>query len=423
MASVRRCPAAATQSCASASASADVGNGAIAVLRPALGNAGASAGSVTKGDGTGGAGDAAESGTGESIAAAVPADWATGDIEECITYRGELYAARVRHPRRAARNDIVAPWDNRTMPSDLPRRRRIPPYVLLTLAPLFWACNWIAGRGLAHEIPPLAMTFYRWLFAVIILAPFALPRVRRDWPLIRRHWRVLVPLGAIGIGSHNALAYMGLNYTTATSGVILNSFIPVMIVAMAWVFLRERLSPMRLAGVLVSLTGVLTIISQGSLEALAAFRLNGGDLLVILSMAMWSLYTIGLRYRPPGLDTIAFLFTIACVGELVVLPFYLGEMAFGRSMVWTLGGFFALVAVALFSSVLAYIFWNRGVEEMGAPVAGLFVHLMPVFGVVLAWLFLGERLMSFHLAGIALILAGIVITSRRTALPIPAAPD
>ena len=302
-------------------------------------------------------------------------------------------------------------------------RERLAPYVMLTLAPFFWACNWIVGRGLAHDIPPLAMTFYRWLFALVILAPFALPRIRRVWPVVRAHWRVLVPLGAIGIGTHNALAYLGLNYTTATNGVILNSFIPVMIVAMAWIFLRERLSPLRLAGVLVSLAGVLTIISQGSLAALAAFRLNGGDLIVIASMAMWSIYTICLRFRPPGLDTLSFLFVIACIGELCVLPLYLGEVAFGRAMVWTATNVAVLAAVALFSSVLAYIFWNRGVEMLGAPVAGLFVHLMPVFGIVLAWLFLNEQLMPFHVAGIALILTGIMITSRRTPLPAPAAPE
>ncbi|MEO5766557.1 MAG: DMT family transporter, partial [Casimicrobiaceae bacterium] len=267
------------------------------------------------------------------------------------------------------------------MPEPAAARTRVSPYLLLTLTPFFWACNWIVGRGLAHDIPPLAMTFYRWLFALVILAPFALPRVVRDWALIRKHWRVLVPLGAIGIGTHNALAYLGLNYTTATNGVILNSFIPIMIVAMSWLFLRERMSGARVAGVAVSLAGVMTIISQGSLGALAAFRLNAGDLIVILSMAMWSIYTICLRFRPQGIDTIAFLFAIACVGELVVLPFYLGEIAFGRRMEWTLMGFAALVAVALFSSVLAYIFWNRGVEAVGAPIAGLFIHLMPVFGV------------------------------------------
>ena len=112
------------------------------------------------------------------------------------------------------------------------------PFVLLTLAPFFWACNWIVGRGLSSDIPPFAMTFYRWLFALVILAPFALPRVRRDWPLLRAKWKAMLLLGAIGIGSHNALAYLGLNYTTATNGVILNSFIPVMIVAFSWIFLR-----------------------------------------------------------------------------------------------------------------------------------------------------------------------------------------
>jgi drug/metabolite transporter (DMT)-like permease len=302
-------------------------------------------------------------------------------------------------------------------------QRGVSPYLLLTATPFFWACNWIIGRGLAGDIPPLAMTFYRWLFAVAILAPFALPRLARDLPALRRHWKIMLLLGAIGIGSHNALAYLGLNYTTATNGVILNSFIPVMIVAFSWLFLRERLSGVQLAGVAISLCGVLTIISAGSLETLAAFRLNRGDLLVILSMAMWSVYTICLRWRPPGIDMIVFLFVLACIGELVVLPFYLGEVAFGRSIVWTLESFAALLAVGLFSSVLAYIFWNRGVEQVGAPVAGLFVHLMPVFGVVLAWLFLGERLALFHVAGIALILAGIAITTRRARAAVPAAPE
>ena len=238
----------------------------------------------------------------------------------------------------------------------------------------------------------MAMTFLRWFFALLILAPFAWPHLRRDWPIVRRHWRTLVFLGAIGVGTHNALAYLGLNYTTATNGVILNSFIPVMIVALSRVFLRERLTPLQLAGVGVSLAGVLTILSGGSLAALASFRLNQGDLLVILSMAMWSVYTICLRWRPPGLHLLTFLFVLACVGDLAVLPLFLGELAWGRHMRLTATNLGALVSVALFSSVLAYIFWNRGVELVGANVAGLFVHLMPVFGVVLAWLFLDERL-------------------------------
>ena len=244
---------------------------------------------------------------------------------------------------------------------------------------------------------------------------------------MRRHWRVLVFLGTIGVGTHNALAYLGLNYTTATNGVILNSFIPVMIVALSRVFLRERLTRLQLAGVGISLAGVLTILSGGSLAALAAFRLNQGDLLVILSMAMWSIYTICLRWRPPGLHLLTFLFVLVTVGDLAVLPLFLGELAWGRHMAVTATNIGALVSVALFSSVLAYIFWNRGVELVGASVAGLFVHLMPVFGVVLAWAFLDERLGAFHVAGIALILAGIFVTSRyaprRGTVPVPAGTD
>jgi drug/metabolite transporter (DMT)-like permease len=127
---------------------------------------------------------------------------------------------------------------------------------------------------------------------------------------------------------------------------------------------------------------------------------------------MWSVYTIALRWRPAGLNVMSFLLVVAIIGDACVLPLWLAEMALGHYIHWSWTNVAALLAVALFSSVLAYLFWNRGVEEVGANVAGLFVHLMPVFGIVLAWLFLGEALAAFHVAGIALILTGIWLTSR-----------
>lgn len=291
-------------------------------------------------------------------------------------------------------------------------RSAVSPYLLLTLAPLFWACNWIIGRSLVAEVPPLAMTFYRWLFATVILLPFALPHVRRDWSRIRAHLPMLTLLAVLGGAAHNALAYVGLAHTTATNGVILNSFIPVMIVALSWLVLGERLRGSQLLGIAVSLTGVLAIIADGSFAKLATLSLNGGDLVIVLSMAMWSLYTIALRWKPQGLHMLSFLFVIAVVGDLAVLPLYLGEMAFGVHVTWSWHAVASIAAVALFSSVLAYLFWNWGVEAVGANVAGLFIHLMPAFGIVLAWAILGERLEAYHIAGIALILTGIAITSR-----------
>jgi drug/metabolite transporter (DMT)-like permease len=290
--------------------------------------------------------------------------------------------------------------------------RKVSPYVLLTLTPLFWAGNWIIGRGVHADIPPMAMTFFRWLFAIVILAPFAWRHVRHDWPVLRANWKILALLGAVGVGTHNSLAYLGLNYTTAINGVILNSFIPVMIATMSWLFLREKLLPLQLVGVAISLVGVLTILSEGRLQTLLGFRLNIGDIFIILSMAMWSVYTIMLRWRPAGLNVVSFLWVVAVIGNACVLPLWLGEMALGYFVAWSWTNLAALLSVALFSSVLAYLFWSRGVEEVGANVAGLFIHLMPVFGIVLAWLFLNEGLAPYHVMGIVLILSGIWLTSR-----------
>jgi drug/metabolite transporter (DMT)-like permease len=303
------------------------------------------------------------------------------------------------------------------------RARHVSPFLLLTLTPFFWACNWVIGRGLATSIPPMAMTFYRWLFAILILAPFAWPHLKRDWPAMWKNRRSMLLLGVVGVGSHNALAYLGLNFTTAINGVILNSFVPVMIIALSWIFLRQRLSAVQLAGVTVSLSGVLALLSRGSLETLATLTLNRGDLFIILSMLLWSIYTICLRWKPQGLNMLSFLFVIACIGDAVMLPFYVVESALGFHASFTALNITALLSVALFSSVLAYIFWNRGVEQVGASVAGLFVHLMPVFGTTLAWIFLDEKLQPFHIAGIALILTGIYVTSRKAATPVPAAPE
>ena len=297
------------------------------------------------------------------------------------------------------------------------------PYLLLTLTPFFWSCNWIIGRALHEDMPPMALTFFRWLLASLVLTPFVVSKLARDWPTIRAHWRTMALLGSIGIALHNAIAYIGLNYTTATNGVVLNSFIPVMIIAMAWAFFGERLTRVQLLGVAVSLVGVLAILSGGSLATLARFRLNAGDLCVILAMAMWSLYTVLLRRRPLGLDRLSFLFVLAIVGVVIMLPLWLGETLLIRSPVWSARAFAALIGVAIFSSVLAYIFWNRGVELLGPAVAGLFVHLMPVFGALLAWLFLGERLEAYHLAGMALILTGIAVTSRAGRAVVPAGTD
>ncbi|HVF64777.1 MAG TPA: DMT family transporter [Casimicrobiaceae bacterium] len=299
-------------------------------------------------------------------------------------------------------------------PIDATRSSKALACVALALASLFWAGNYIVGRGLHDAIPPLALTFFRWFVASLLLAPFAIASLYRHRAVLRAHWKKLALLGAVGIGLHNALAYVGLNYTTATNGVILNSTIPVMIIALAWLVTGQRLSRLALFGVGLSLAGVLVILSEGSLATLTSLRLNAGDLLILASMAMWAFYSVLLKWRPAALGDVPFLFVLLVAGDVAVLPFWLAEMAAGHTIRWSPQVFGGILYVALFSGVLAYLFWNRGVRIIGASVAGVFVHLMPVFGLLLAWLVLGERLAPHHLAGIVAIVAGIALTTSAT---------
>jgi drug/metabolite transporter (DMT)-like permease len=287
------------------------------------------------------------------------------------------------------------------------------PYLLLTLTSLFWSLNWVIGRAIVGHVSPLALALARWVVAVGVMMPFAWPVIRAHWPLIRRSWKTIVWLGFWGTGLHNAFAYVGLQYTTATNGVILNSSIPVMIIVLGWLLYRETITRMQAVGVAVSLVGIAAIISRGDLSVLAELSLNKGDLIVLAGMVFWAAYTVFLRMKPAELPGLALLACCGSVGVLLLLPLFAFEMFFldGRVEL-TPATIAAMLYLGVFPSFVGYIFWNRGVAEVGSNVAGIFVHLMPAFGALLAWLFLDERIQLYHFVGIALILAGIALTTR-----------
>lgn len=297
------------------------------------------------------------------------------------------------------------------------------PFLLLTLTALFWSGNWIIGRATVGEVPPIALAWWRWVLAVLFMLPLALPQIRASWPAIRRDWKKMVGFGILGTGYHNMFSYLGLQYTTATNGVMLNSAIPVFIMILGVLFFGQKLRALQVAGVVISLCGVLAILSRGDVAVLAQLQLNIGDIILLASMVQWAFYTLALRWKPVDVPPLAFLCVCATVGVLAMTPAYLGAMALGSEIKWSWPVVSALLYVGIVPSFIGYIFWNRGVELAGAEVAGMFIHLMPVFGSVLAWLFLSERLHLFHLVGIALILAGIFVASRKSAPPAPAPAD
>jgi drug/metabolite transporter (DMT)-like permease len=217
---------------------------------------------------------------------------------------------------------------------------------------------------------------------------------------------------------------MGLQYTTTTNGVMLNSAVPVMIIVLGWLIYRDTITRMQGLGVAVSLLGVLTILARGDPSVIASFSLNKGDLILIAGVAFWAAYTIFLRTRPPEIPGLAFVVACAMVGLALLVPVFAYEMLFMDGRIeWTPATVSAMIYVGVFPSFVAYVFWNRAVAEVGSNVAGIFMHLMPVFGSLLAWIFLGERLQAFHLVGIALILGGITLATRgKRAVPVPA-PD
>jgi len=289
---------------------------------------------------------------------------------------------------------------------------RVSPYLLLSATILFWALNWIAGRALRDDVPSYSLAFWRWVSASLLLLPFAWPHLRRGWPAMRRSWRIMLALGVLGTTFCNLTSYTGLKYTTAVSGSILNSFVPVIIIAISWAFLGQRLRSSQWLGVGISLGGVLTIVGRGDPAVVLLLSLNVGDLWIFASMLLWALYTVCLRWRPPDLHPLGLLGANAIVGVAAMLPVYLWSLAQGMHITFSAGAVAGLAYVGVFPSVVGYIFWNNAVARVGPNKAGMFMHLMPVFASLLAIAFLGERLHLFHVAGMAMILGGIWLTTR-----------
>ncbi|WP_419174572.1 DMT family transporter [Desulfosediminicola sp.] len=284
-------------------------------------------------------------------------------------------------------------------------------YVLLVLTTLFWSGNFVISRGMHTEIPPFTLAFWRWMTALLILLSFAVVHLWRQRELARTHSRFIILQGILGVGGFNTMVYLAMQTTTAINAVLVNSSIPVLIAVCSWVLYKEIMSVRQCFGVLVSLTGVVLIIAHGELAHLLQVSFNRGDLYMLVAAVIWALYSANLKRYPQGLHPLAYQSGIVMVGLVVLLPLYLYEMASGKVMSVTPGSVATIVYVALFASILAYIFWNRAVRDVGANKAGPFIHLMPVFSAILAVLFLGEKIYSYHLQGIALIFTGIAMTT------------
>ena len=287
------------------------------------------------------------------------------------------------------------------------------PYLLLSLTALFWAGNWVVGRAMRNDMPPVAMGFWRWTLAFLLMLPFTAGELMRKWKVVRENWLTLLMLGCLGAVAFNTLIYVGLQYTATTNGVLFNSISPILIILLSWAILRQRISRLQACGVAISLCGVVAIVARGDVATLAGFHFNRGDLWLITAMFLWALYTFVLRRRPKELSALAFLTAMLLLSLPLLLPFYLWELHDRGGFALTPTTVAALAYYGTIPSIVAYLFWNRGVAQVGPNTAGLFVHLMPLFGAILSVVFLGEQLYGYHFAGAALIFGGLWLTTRK----------
>jgi drug/metabolite transporter (DMT)-like permease len=290
----------------------------------------------------------------------------------------------------------------------------VPPQLLLILATILWGGNFVIGRAVAGDIPPLTLAFLRWCVAFVVFFPIACRKTRQEWPLLKANWPAIIVMALTGVACFNTLVYIGLHYTTSINASLMNSSTPIIIYILSFIFLKERLSKFQLAGTTLSLIGVLFIISGGSIESLLAFSFNKGDLIVLAAVFCWSIYSLFVKQyagRLPGYST--FLVTIG-LGIIMLLPFTLYELTMTTlSISWSFGTVGAIFYVGIAASIVAFLSWNSGVVAIGPNRASIYLNFIPLFAAIFATLFLGEEVIAAQLIGGLAVIAGVVLSNKK----------
>ncbi|MBM3518798.1 MAG: DMT family transporter [Alphaproteobacteria bacterium] len=290
--------------------------------------------------------------------------------------------------------------------------RSVSPYLLLTLTMLFWSGNGIIGRAASADVPPMALSFWRWTIAFCLFLPFSWNALVREWPTIRRHWRIIGVFGVLSVTLFTIINYNALSFSTAINVTLVSTIIPVVIVIMNWLWFDEHITWRGTVGTLLALAGVVTIIARGDSRLLLSLQVNLGDVLMLAGVVVWALYSVLLRFRPANLGGTAFLAALMIPGVILNAPLYLAEIAWGPPVRLSVGNAAMIGYLGVFPSLLAYVCYNAGVKAVGASVAGQFNYLVPVFVSVLAVLLLGERFEVFHAIGMIAIFAGLYLATR-----------
>jgi len=286
-------------------------------------------------------------------------------------------------------------------------------YLFLTLAALFWSGNFIVGKAAStYEIPPFSLNFYRWFFAFLILFPFTYKEVINKKDYVFKNLGLFIILGITSITIFNSIVYYSLYYTQVISGILMISTIPVWILFFASFLKIEKTNLFQILGVILSLTGVLFIVTKADIQLIKELEFNKGDLSMVIGMLSWAIYSALLRKKTHPISQLALLEIIIICGFIFLVPIYFIEMSFGNKIVLGLPFILTLGYVVLFPGIFAFLFWIKGIDIIGANRSGVFLHLMTIFGALMAIVILGEKFMFYHFLGAIFIIAGITLSNK-----------
>ena len=284
-------------------------------------------------------------------------------------------------------------------------------YIFLVLAVLFWSGNFITGRYISTSIEPMQLSFYRWFFVLVLLLPYIFINYKDLILGFKKDSLLLVVFGAFGIAGFNTFLYYGLQTTSATNALLINSSTPIFIILISSIIFRIAITKIQILGVVLSTLGVLYLILKGEINHILELNFTPGDLWILLAALDWAIYSVLLKFKPKDLSSFSFLTITSFIGVMILyIAFILQGYSLEFSFLSNKEVLYSLIYIVIFPSILSFYFWNMATIEIGANKAGQSAHLMPIFGAILAYIFLGEVLEFYHIVGIVLIAIGIYLT-------------
>ena len=298
------------------------------------------------------------------------------------------------------------------MARERPLVPRLAIWAIPALPSLFWAGNIVIGRAASHDVPPVMLAFARHFIGLLTLLPFGLATMKRDR---HRYWKLrwqVVRAALAGMVTFNLLVYVGLHSTTASNAQLLNSAIPVLTILFGTMIAKHRLQLAQIAGLVLSCAGVLVVILHGQLSWLVAMQFTSGDLIVFAAMVSFSLFTLWLQDFPPDLDRLGLLGAQFLIAVVVLFPLLVWEFVSGARPNWSPIGIAAMLYVGVAAAFLANLLYMISIKRVGAARAGMFIHLVPLYGAIMSVGFLGEKLHVYHVVGMAAIIGGLAFSQR-----------